>query len=344
MKVLLGMSGGLDSTYAARALQEKAMEVEGAVLKMHEYTDVDGARRSAESLGIPLHVIDCTNDFLAVKNDLVSCYANGKTPNPCIICNREVKFKRLYDFAMANGFDRIATGHYAKIVSYEHNGSTKQTFARAIDSKKDQTYMLYRLPSYIVEKLLLPLADLEKSRVRELAMTAELSFDNKESQEICFLPQGGHVSYVEQVVGMLSEGDFIDDEGRTLGRHKGIAHYTIGQRKGLGIALGARYFVTRIDPNDNTVTLSDAPKLSTKIYLDSTCFLGIDASDMEQGLHCQVKIRYLAPAVDALARLMPDSSVVLELSTPVASVAPGQSAVLYDGDVLLGGGFIVKSE
>ena len=344
MKVLLGMSGGLDSTYAARNLMEQGHTVEGAILRMHEFTDVEGAVRSAESLGIPLHVIDCTEDFEMVKADLASAYVNGKTPNPCIVCNREVKFKRLHSFAKKLGFDKIATGHYARIVDYTLDGSTKRTFARAKDSRKDQTYMLYRVPGEIIDDLILPLSDLVKTDVKDLAKKASLVFDERESQEICFIPDGDYASFVESRFGKSEKGRFIDEAGRVLGEHQGIIRYTIGQRKGLGISLGERAFVTKIDAEFNTVTLSSTPILASEVELCDMTYTAFDPPSNQIEMRVEAKVRYLASPVPATAVLRPDGSATVTLDIPAKSVTPGQSCVLYDGDVLLCGGFINSSK
>ena len=241
MRILVGISGGVDSAYAAKKLLSEGHEVEGAVLIMHDFTELDAAREAASSVGIRLHEIDCQDAFGQIKDNFVSEYVSGRTPNPCIICNERVKFKTLYDFAMENGFDAIATGHYARLVE------TEGRFALATpeDMRKEQTYMLYRLPQSILSKLVLPLAEGTKTEIREQAMEQGISAANRsDSQEICFLPEGNHTEYIESVAGKCPEGNFVDNEGKILGRHKGIIHYTVGQRKGLGISLGERAFVT----------------------------------------------------------------------------------------------------
>ena len=338
MRILVGISGGVDSAYAAKKLLLQGHEVEGAVLIMHDYTELAAAREAADSVGIKLYEIDCRDKFEQIKDNFVSEYTKGRTPNPCIICNERVKFKTLYDFAMDNGFDAIATGHYARIT--EFNG--RFALAMPEDKRKEQTYMLYRLPQEILSHLVLPLSEGTKTEIRERATEYGISAANRsDSQEICFLPNGNHTEYIESVAGECPEGDFVDNEGKILGRHKGIIHYTVGQRKGLGISLGERAFVTEINPKDNTVTLS--PNMSGKsvVYLTDMVYSGMSIPKDEISIELEVKLRYTAPLVKAIAYLRPDCRATLELAEP-QKFAPGQSAVLYRDGVVLCGGFIEK--
>lgn len=337
MKILVGISGGVDSAFAAKKLILEGHTVEGAILIMHEYTELDAAREVAASVGIKLHEIDCQASFYQIKQNFVNEYTNGRTPNPCIICNERVKFRTLFDFAMDNGFDAIATGHYARVV--ESDG--RYALATPEDMCKEQTYMLYRLPQDILSKLILPLSEGTKKDIREKAAEQGISAANRsDSQEICFLPDGNHTEYIESIVGKCEEGDFIDNEGKILGRHKGIIHYTIGQRKGLGISLGERAFVTEIDAEKNTVTLS--PKISGKstVYITDIIYSGMNAPESDTVMKLDVKLRYTAPLVKATAYLYPDRTAKLELPEP-HKFAPGQSAVLYRDGVVMLGGFIV---
>lgn len=336
MKILVGISGGVDSAYAAKKLLTEGHEVEGAVLIMHDYTEILAAREAAESVGIKLHEIDSRVRFEEIKQNFVSEYTHGRTPNPCIICNERVKFKALYDFAMANEFDAIATGHYAKIVCI--NG--RHALAMPEDMRKEQTYMLYRLPEEILSHLVFPLSEGTKTEIRENAAKQGISAANRsDSQEICFLPDGNHTEYIESVAGKCPEGNFVDNQGKILGRHKGIIHYTVGQRKGLGISLGERAFVTEINPVDNTVTLS--PKISGKdtVFLTDVVYSGMEAPESEVVVEFDVKLRYTAPLVKTIAYLYPDRTAKLELKEP-QKFAPGQSAVLYQDGVVMLGGFI----
>lgn len=336
MRILVGISGGVDSAYAVHKLKEEGHLVEGAVLIMHDFTELDAAREAASSLEITLHEIDCRESFEEIKDNFVSEYTLARTPNPCIICNERVKFKALYDFAIKNGFDAIATGHYAKVVSLDG----RYALAFPEDMRKDQTYMLYRLPQNILSRLVLPLSDLTKEEVRDSAAAAGISVANRaDSQEICFLPEGNHTEYIESRAGKSPEGDFIDENGKILGRHKGIIHYTVGQRKGLGISLGERAFVTKIDPIANTVTLSSNLFGDTAIRITNMVYSGMEEPSDEQETELYVKLRYTAKLIKARARLNPDKTAILSFDEPQKS-APGQSAVLYNDGVVMCGGFI----
>ncbi len=343
MRVLLGMSGGFDSTVSAKKLIDSGHTVEGALLVMHEYTDVNSARHAAEALGIPLHIIDVQKLFdEVVKTDFVSAYKNARTPNPCVICNEKVKFLSLYNYAMENGFDRIATGHYAKITTYVDGGVEHIALARPRDRKKDQTYMLYRLPEKILKVLMLPLADEVKEELRQGGVPSELrEFDRPDSQEICFLPNGDYRDYLTDKLGPPKFGNFIDDVGNIIAPHKGITHYTIGQRKGLGISFGERVFVTDINPESGNITLSKCPKESSKIYVEDVVLTSLTKIG-ECTLRLYAKVRYQAPLIPAVARFFEDDTAIVELEVPARSVAPGQSLVLYDGDVMVAGGIISR--
>ena len=342
MRILLGISGGVDSAYAAYKLKSEGHDVEGAVIKMHEHTELDAAIEAAESIGIPLHIIDATESFeKIIKENFASEYIAGRTPNPCIICNPEVKFKSLYEYAMENGFDMIATGHYARIVKVESNGETRYTLASPLDEKKDQTYMLCRLPQHILAKTIFPLADMNKSDVRQSSREGGLSAaDRGDSQEICFLPDGGYADFVESRKGKCPSGNFVDDSGNILGAHKGIIHYTVGQRKGLGIALGERVFVTDINPISNTVTLSPSPKKSTEIEVTDVVYTGITPPTSDLTIEALVKPRYTAKKVSARVTFHMDATATVTFSEPTTA-APGQTLTVYNSDgILLAGGFI----
>ena len=338
MRILLGMSGGLDSSCAALKLIKEGHSVEGAVLIMHEYTEVESARQAAGELGIPLHEIDARDLFREkVIPNFVEQYSKGRTPNPCVVCNREVKFKVLYDYAKENGFDKIATGHYAKIT--ERNG--RKVISRSSDPKKDQTYMLWRLTEEIIDSLVFPLSDTTKNDVRAEAGELGLTVASRdESQEICFIPSGDYATYIEEYGVKSREGYFVDEMDNVLGRHKGIIHYTVGQRKGLGIALGQRAFVTDIDPLTDKVTLSFEAKESKELYISDINFVGIAPYSAGDCVELFVKVRYLAPPVAAKVFFLENGRAKVSLSSAARSVAPGQSAVFYDGDVLMFGGFI----
>ncbi len=341
-RVLIGLSGGLDSTYAVKLLIEQGYIVEGAFLKMHKYTDTAAAENSARELGIPLHIIDCTDAFSrSVIDNFLDEYANARTPNPCIVCNREVKFRFLLEYADKNGFDKIATGHYARVVKLGEGEDTRYAPAMAADSTKDQAYMLYRLTEEQLSRLILPLGEMRKNDIREEARSAGLSAaEKKDSLEICFIPDGNYASYVEKHRGKAKAGHFINKEGKILGTHEGITHYTVGQRKGLGIALGARVFVTEIDPIKDTVTLDFEPKTSSVVRLSDMVFTGLKHPMKTVKIKTLVKLRYQAKPASADAEIHPDGTAVLYFEEPQKSVTPGQSAVLYEDGTVLAGGFI----
>ncbi len=335
MKILVGLSGGVDSAYAALKLIRDGYYVEGAILKMHEHTDLASARTVASELGIPLHEIDVTDRFEEiVKSNLVDCYLNGKTPNPCIICNERVKFAGLYEYAVAHGFEKIATGHYAKVAEKDGRFAVEA----APDSRKDQSYMLYRLPQSILSVLVLPIGEEKKSDVRTNSAAGGVSVaDKKDSQEICFLPDGHYADYIEERCGKAPEGNFVDVDGKVLGRHKGIIRYTVGQRKGLGISLGKRAFVTDISPENNQITLSTEMTGKTEIELSGVIYSGYLPPLEQKSEYFEVKLRYTAPLVKCRVQMLPCGGVTLSFDNPVIC-APGQSAVLYDnGRVMLGG-------
>ena len=342
MRVLLGMSGGLDSTYAALKLLREGHEVEGAVLLMHDYTEIGEAQAAADSVGIPLHIIDCKEAFDSiVVSDFIENYKKARTPNPCIVCNCKIKFRELQKYAVEYGFDAIATGHYAKVVKLEDNGNERFSLACGDDESKDQTYMLYRLPQSILSMLLFPLGEDKKSDVRIQARSEGLTVaDRPESQEICFIPDGDYASFIEDRTEVCPEGDFIDESGKVLGRHKGIIRYTVGQRRGLGISAATRIFVTKIDVENNTVTLSATDKIYKTLSVSDIIFSGMAAPKEPVSLRVHVKLRYKAPKASAVAIFYPDGRAEVILDEPARAVTPGQSAVFYDGNVVLAGGFI----
>ncbi len=345
MKVLLGLSGGVDSTYAAMKLKNEGHTVEGAVILMHEYTSVDESRESADSLGIPLHVIDARDEFgKIVKEDFIEEYLNARTPNPCVICNSEVKFIKLLEYAEKNGFDMIATGHYADIVKFSDKNGDYYAVKRGRDAKKDQTYMLWRLSQRVLSKLLLPLSDMEKSIIRSETRDAGLAAaDRGDSQEICFLPDTDYATYIESVRGSSKKGNFVDENGNILGEHKGIIHYTVGQRRGLGISAKSRIFVTKIDSKENTVTLSPDDSVATRVFVEGIVYSGMREPEgyFERDLY--VKLRYAARPTLARVKFLRDKAEII-LTEPVRAVTPGQSAVIYDNDVVVAGGFINSAE
>lgn len=340
-KVLLGMSGGIDSTYAVVKLRTLGYEVEGAILKMSEHTDIAAAERAAEVLGVKLHIVDCTEDFRThVVENFVSEYLRARTPNPCIVCNREVKFRKLCECAKALGIGTVSTGHYAHIL---RDGETGRYYiAKGKDARKDQSYVLWRLSQEELAMLYFPLADDVKTEVKQLSKEMELpSAELKESQEICFIPSNDHAAYIEEYMGKkIPSGNFVDKEGRVLGKHKGVVRYTIGQRKGLGISLGKHAFVTKIDSEAGTVTLGDECDLFLREFdIDNLVFQKREygAGESER---MYVKIRYAAQPVLCTVKFNENGAHVI-LDEPARAVTPGQSAVFYDEQGIVLGGFIL---
>ncbi|MBQ9736198.1 MAG: tRNA 2-thiouridine(34) synthase MnmA [Clostridia bacterium] len=339
MKILVGLSGGLDSTYAALLLKEAGHTVEGAVLDMHPYSETEEARAAATQLGIPFRVILCREAFeRTVVTDFCSQYLQGRTPNPCILCNETVKFRMLYEEAMRDGFDRIATGHYARITSVGGNACV----AMGKDTKKDQSYMLYRLPAEILSRLLLPLGDMTKDEIRESARARNLSVaERAESQDICFIRGESYTDFLARRCGELPKGHFISETGEVLGEHEGITHYTVGQRKGLAVSAPTRLFVKSIDPETRNIILADKPPRALRFLLERVVFSGMTPTDDLSCKELLARVRYTAPLTPALLFREGDALGVA-LCENTCAVTPGQSVVLYSGDTIMLGG-IVKS-
>ncbi len=337
MKVLIGLSGGLDSTYAAHLIKTQGHGVVGAAVIMHEYTDISAAKLAAEQVGIPFVTVDYRDKFREnVVSRFINDYKNGRTPNPCIVCNPTVKFDALLSYARENGFDKIATGHYAVIASDAGRYFIKADRA----GKKDQSYALSRLTQEQLEALYLPLSGMKKDDIRDMA--AKLGFsaaDAKDSQDICFIPDGDYVSYIESATGeSFKEGDFLDAEGKVIGRHKGIICYTVGQRKGLG-AFGRPMFVLSVDPENNTVTLVPAgEEFSGKTEVGELNFMKL--APMTAGsIKASCRVRYSAEPSPCTVTFDGENAFV-EFEKMTRAVTPAQSAVFYDGDDLLFSGII----
>lgn len=341
MKVLLGLSGGFDSAYSARLLMQEGYEVEGAVLDMHQYTETEEAKEAARDLGIPLHVISCRDIFeKEVICNFCDEYLAARTPNPCIVCNEKVKFRMLYDYALTNGFDRIATGHYARTAV---NGN-HTVLLTAADRAKDQSYMLYRLPQEILRVLLLPMGNIIKKEAKETEIAVGITArEREESQEICFVKEEGYADFIERRVGSLPKGEFVAESGEVLGTHKGIIHYTVGQRKGLGVSAASRLFVREIDTETGRILLSDTPPRTCRFVIESPVFSGMTESEALASTTLNVRVRYTATLVPARVQ-RENGELFCELEeAPRVAVAYGQSAVFYDGDRVAFGGFIGKT-
>ena len=345
-KVVVGMSGGVDSSAAAYLLKKEGYEVVGITLKLWKENPDDNfyikdTEMVAQKLGIEHHVVDYADIF---KNEIVDYfleeYQKGRTPNPCIMCNRMIKFQSLIDFADKIGAYHIATGHYAKPSVYEPTG--RFTVRLSETANKDQTYALYRLTQEQLKRILMPVGDYEKSRIREFARGAGLSVaDKKDSQEICFIPDDDYIAFMKRQLGDIEmPGNFVDLSGNILGRHKGIINYTIGQRKGLGISFGEKRFVKSINSDTNEIVLSGNNELFEKeLFADNLNFVAIEKID--DPLKCEAKIRYAHKKAPCIVENIGDGRIKVTFDTPQRAVTPGQSVVLYDGDFILAGGIIL---
>lgn len=355
-KVILGLSGGVDSTTAALLLKDKGYDVTGLYFDIHDeasptYRSLrERAEKAAEQLGIGFiyrNVADMFDDI--VIGDFCSEYACGHTPNPCIVCNPAVKFRTLLDAADETGAYHIATGHYADTFYDESSGVWH--IKMAANRRKDQSYMLYRLSQEAISRLILPLDDVEdKEEVRKLARSRALeNADAKDSQEICFIDSDDNYKDFLARRGVENrEGDFTDAAGNILGRHKGITHYTIGQRKGLGIALGKPAFVTSINSRTNEVVLGSNDDLFTTTVTSSrNILMGLDTAlcvdqAMEySGMGVTAKVRYASRPAEAHITVDSSGNITTEFAEPQRAVTPGQSVVFYKDDIVVGGGFII---
>lgn len=341
-KILVGMSGGVDSSAAALLLKRQGYEVVGVTLDLlpgdAPFAAAEDAKKVAAQLGIAHHTINCKEEFSHHVMDYFTAeYLAGRTPNPCIACNKYIKFGAMARIAGEFGCDAVATGHYARI---EQNADGRYLLKKSASAKKDQTYVLYTLSQQQLSRAMFPLEGLEKEEIRALAAEAGLAVaQKKDSQEICFIPDDDYVRFLsERCKELPPEGNFVDLSGNVLGRHKGIVHYTVGQRKGLGIAFGKPMFVVSVNPRDNTVTLGEAgSEFSSTLMAEQTNFIPFDTLDSP--MRVQAKVRYSAPAADAWIEPVGDG-VRVTFDAPQRAVTPGQAVVFYDGDTVVGGGVI----
>lgn len=352
-KVLIAMSGGVDSSVAAFLMKEQGCQCIGATMKLFHnedigvkrtktccsLEDVEDARSVAFRLGIPYYVFNFSDDFKGqVIDRFIAAYERGATPNPCIDCNRYLKFERLYERARILGCDAIVTGHYARIE--QENG--RWLLKKSLDESKDQSYVLYSLTQEQLAHTRLPLGAMHKSETRRIA--EEQGFynaDKPDSQDICFVPNGDYAGFIARFTGHdCSAGDFVDEEGHVLGRHKGIVHYTVGQRKGLGIAADAPLYVKQIDAASNRVVLSGNESLfSRELTANDFNWIAYDVPPRE--LRASARVRYHQREQAATVTVLGDGRVHLVFDEPQRAITPGQAVVLYDGDTVLGGGTIL---
>lgn len=351
-KVVVGMSGGVDSSASAMLLRDQGYDVTGVTLRLFSQEDISGARacgslsdasdaRSvAERLGFEHRIIELKEDFReCVMRDFSDTYLCGRTPNPCIRCNRYIKFGRMLDIALSEGFDYVATGHYA-INEWDEN-TGRWLLKRPKDRSKDQTYVLYSLTQEQLAHIIFPLGDLEKSQVRGLAETAGLVNSHKpDSQDICFVPDGDYAGFIEKFSGIKPvPGDFTDMDGSILGSHKGIIHYTIGQRKGLGISAGRPLYVVSKDISSNTVSLGDESDLySTSLIAEDVNIISLP--EITAPMKVTAKTRYSQREHEAVISPLENGDFLVEFAEPQRAVASGQAVVFYDGDIVVGGGTI----
>lgn len=341
-RVLVAMSGGVDSSVTAALLLKRGMDVAGATMKLTAGVccDIGSAQAVCGHLGIPHRMIDAQAVFSQnIINDFISEYRLGRTPNPCIRCNDLVKFHFLLQYALSNGFDYLATGHYARIE--QDLKSFRYLLKKGVDESKDQSYFLYRLRQDQMKSILFPLGGMYKTEVRALARELKLpAAERPESQEICFVPHDDYRSFLkERAPETVQPGEIVMADGAVVGKHDGIAFFTVGQRRHLGVAAGERLYVVRIKQDSNRVVLGRLSELQTKeAIVSNPNFIAING--LRSSLKVTIKIRYRSPFVLATIEPSDPARVRIVFENPVKGVCPGQAAVFYDGDTVVGGGII----
>ena len=340
-RVLVAMSGGVDSSAAAWVLREQGYECVGAIMRLHEKegsTDVEDARSVAGRLGIPFHVFDFREEFDAlVKQYFADTYAAGATPNPCVRCNRHLKFGKLLEAARDLGCSKIATGHYARIA---HLDNGRFAVKKGAEAARDQSYFLSLLTQDQLGSTLFPLSDLPKAEVRRIAEEQGfVSARKRDSQDICFVPDGDYAAFLQQQGVELRPGNFVDEAGRVLGPHQGLERYTMGQRKGLGISLGAPAYVLRKELETGNVVLGGNEALFTRELTAERCNW-ISIPELTAPMTVTAKTRYSQREDAATVEPLPDGRIRVVFDEPQRAVTAGQAVVLYDGEAVVGGGTI----
>lgn len=355
-KVVVGMSGGVDSSVAAYLLLKAGYEVIGVTMQIWQDEDietesadagccglsaVDDARRVSNKLGIPYYVMNFKEDFKASVIDyFVEEYQSGSTPNPCIACNRYVKWESLLNRSLNIGADYIATGHYAKVIKLD-NG--RYTLQESVTAKKDQTYALYNLTQDQLARTLMPVGEYSKEEIREIAKELDLRVHNKpDSQEICFIPDNNYAKFIRDYTNEEpKEGNFVTPDGEILGKHKGIINYTIGQRRGLNLSMGHPVFVLAIRPETNEVVIGNSDEVySKKLYANNLNFMSIP--DLEGAMEVSGKVRYSHKGSTCTIRKIDDDIVECIFDQAQRAITPGQAVVFYHKDIVVGGGTIMR--
>jgi tRNA-specific 2-thiouridylase len=354
-RVLVAMSGGVDSSIAAMLLNQKGFECAGAMMKLFENNDVgvcsdksccslddaEDARSVALKLGIPFYIFNFATEFKKqVIEPFVYCYLNGQTPNPCIECNRHLKFENFLTRASLMDYDYIATGHYARIT--QDPASKRYLLKKGFDPNKDQSYVLYSMQQEQLAHTLFPLGELRKAQVRELAHNNNfINYRKQDSQDICFVRNGNYADFIETYTGrLLKKGYFTDASGRNLGEHKGVGHYTIGQRKGLGLAMPFPAYVCSINAQTNTITVGQEHDLYSKTLTAANINL-IPLTHIETSLRVKAKLRYKHQEQAATVWQLDDDLIRVDFDQPQRAITKGQAVVLYDEDLVIGGGTIL---